>query len=264
VIGEATHRRAFFATGLLLAGLAWALLALWAASPYGRYLEHGDWTRIGLLGSICASLPWGTSLVPGALYVGGWVLMLAAMMLPTTLPVLYILDRMTARRRDRGRLMALCVAGYLAAWAGFGLAAHLADLGLAAAVRQSAWATFNGWAIGAAVLLGAGLFQFSGLKRRCLDQCRTPLAQVMRHWRGVAPGREALGLGLWHGLFCVGCCWALMLVMFVVGTGNLGWMLLLGLVMAAEKNLPAGRRLSAPVGFALLAWSGTLVALHAA
>jgi predicted metal-binding membrane protein len=202
--------------------------------------------------------------VPGALYVAGWVLMLSAMMLPTTLPVLYILDRMTARRAGRRRLLALAAAGYLAAWAGFGLAAHLADLGLATAVRQSAWVTFNGWAVGAAVLAMAGLFQFSALKRRCLDRCRTPLAQVMRHWRGIDPPREAFGLGLAHGAFCVGCCWALMLVMFVVGTGNVGWMLLLGLVMAAEKNFPGGRRLSAPLGIGLLAWSGATVLAHAA
>lgn len=264
MIGEATHRRAFFAAGMALAALAWALLGLWAASPYGRYLDHGDWTRIGLVGAICAGIPWGTSLVPGALYAGGWVLMLSAMMLPTALPVLWILDRVTARRADRRRLMALCIAGYLAAWGGFGIAAHLADLGLAAAVRQSAWATFNGWAIGAAVLTIAGAFQFSGLKRRCLEHCRTPLGQVMRRWRGIAPAREAWGLGLAHGIFCVGCCWALMLIMFVVGTGNVGWMLLLGLVMAAEKNFRWGARLSAPLGVLLLASAAGVVALNAA
>jgi predicted metal-binding membrane protein len=264
VIDRRAHTRAFVATGLMLAALAWALLAAWAASPWGRYLDHGDWTRIGLVGSICGAFPWGESLVPGAAYVAGWVLMLAAMMLPTTLPVLAILDRMTVRRADHGRLMALAVAGYLAAWGCFGLAAHLADLGLAAAVRQSAWATFNGWAIGAAVLALAGAFQFSPLKRRCLERCRTPLGQVMRHWRGVRPAREAWGLGLAHGAFCVGCCWALMLIMFVVGTGNVGWMLLIGLVMAAEKNFPWGGRLSAPLGAGLIAWCAATVALRAA
>ena len=98
MIGEATQRRAFFATGLALAALAWALLAVWAGSPWGRYLEHGDWTRLGLVGALCAALPGGAALVPGALYVGGWVLMLAAMMLPTALPVLYLVERMTGRR----------------------------------------------------------------------------------------------------------------------------------------------------------------------
>jgi predicted metal-binding membrane protein len=262
VIDARAHRRAFYGTGLMLAALAWALLWAWAASPWGRYLDHGDWTRLGLEGSICAALPAGDWLVPAALYAAGWMLLLAAMMLPTTLPVLAVFQRMVARRNDRRLLLGLAVAGYLTAWAAFGIAAHLGDLALAAAVRRSAWATFNGWAIGAAVLLAAGLFQFSALKHRCLHTCRRPLGQVAAHWHGRAPRREAFGLGLAHGAFCVGCCWALMLLMFVVGTGNLGWMLTLGLVMAVEKNLAWGRRISSPVGFGLIAWSAAIVGAH--
>jgi predicted metal-binding membrane protein len=258
------HRRAFYATGVALAALAWALLALWAASPWGRFLDHGDWTRIGIVGAICRAIPRGESLVPGAAYVAGWVLMLTAMMLPTALPVLAILHRIAARRGHGGRLVALAAGGYLAAWIGFGIAAHLADAALGGLVRRSPWLTFNGWAIGAAVLAGAGLFQFSTLKRRCLDRCRSPLGTVLGHWHGRSPAREAVALGLAHGIFCVGCCWALMLIMFVVGAGNVGWMLLLGLVMAAEKNLPVGRRLSAPLGVLLLAGSAAVAAANLA
>ena len=262
MIDRRAHSRAFVVSGLALAAAGWALLALWSASPDGRYLEHGDWTQLGLLGSNCARIPFGTSLLPGAAYVAGWMLMLSAMMLPTALPVLSIFQRITADRADAGRLLALAAAGYLAAWAGFGLVAHLADLGLAGAVRQSAWLTVNAWALGAAVLALAGLFQFSDLKRRCLDRCRSPLAEVTAHWHGRHPGREAWRLGLAHGIFCVGCCWALMLIMFVVGTGNVGWMLLLGLAMATEKNQPWGRRLSAPLGLALIAAAAALTAAH--
>lgn len=262
MIDRRAHSRAFVAFGLALAAAAWLILALWSASPYGRHLDHGDWTRLGLIGSICAHVPFGNSLLPGAAYVAGWVLMLAAMMLPTALPVLSILQRMTAGRADTARLVALASTGYLAAWVGFGLVAHLADIGLAAAVRRSAWLTFNGWALGTAVLGLAGAFQFSGLKRRCLDQCRSPLGQVTSHWHGRHPAREAWRLGLAHGVFCVGCCWALMLIMFVVGAGNVGWMLALGLVMAAEKNLSWGRRLSAPLGVGLVACGGALAAYH--
>jgi predicted metal-binding membrane protein len=258
----AAHARVFFGTGLALAALAWVLLFAWAAGPYARYLNHGDWTQVGVMGAVCATVPWGESVVPGALYVGGWVLMLTAMMLPTALPVLQILARMTARRPDGGRLVALAAAGYLAAWAGFGLAAHLADLGLAAMIHGEPFFVLHGWTVGAGVLLGAGLFQFSPLKKACLDRCRTPLGHVMAHWHGARPAREAFGLGLAHGLFCVGCCWALMLLMFVVGTGNVAWMLLLGLVMAAEKNFAFGRQLSPLVGLGLIAWAGALVALN--
>ena len=258
--GAAVQRRAFYAGGLALAALGWAVLALWAASPWGRYLDHGGIAEAGFAGAICEAVPGGGAV----LHVAGWVLMLGAMMLPTTLPVLWLFGRMTARRGDRARLMAAVVAGYLAAWAGFGIVAHLGDAAVIAEVRRSAWLTFNGWALGAAVLALAGAFQFSALKRRCLERCRSPLGLVMQHWRGVRPMGEAWGLGLAHGAFCVGCCWALMLIMFVVGTGNVGWMLLLGAVMAAEKNLAWGRRLSAPVGMALIGWSAAAVALHAA
>jgi predicted metal-binding membrane protein len=117
--------------------------------------------------------------------------------------------------------------------------------------------------IGAAIIAVAGAFQFSALKYRCLDKCRTPLSFVIEHWRGRSQAWHAFVLGAHHGLFCVGCCWALMLLMFAVGAGSLGWMLLLAAVMAVEKNLPWGRRLSTPLGVALLAWAALLVATQA-
>jgi predicted metal-binding membrane protein len=262
MIDATTHKRAFHATGLGLAALAWLLLWVWASSPYGRYLDHGHWTQTGIMGSICAALPFGESLAPAALYAAGRVLILSAMMLPTTLPILHIYARLTRCRPDRRMLLGLVIAGYLAAWTAFGIAAHLADAALAAGVRRFDWLVFNGWAIGAAVLAGAGVFQFSGLKRKCLDKCRMPLGFVMEHWRGRAERAGALTLGWRHGLFCVGCCWALMLLMFVVGAGNVGWMLALGLVMAAEKNFSRGRRLSAPLGLGLILWSAGVVAMN--
>jgi predicted metal-binding membrane protein len=135
-------------------------------------------------------------------------------------------------------LMALLVTGYLAAWAGFGIAAHLLDAAVHAGARQSEWLMLNGWAIGAAVLAGAGLFQFSRLKYHCLDKCRAPFGFIAERWHGPHPWQSALRLGLDHGVYCVGCCWAIMLLMFVVGTGNVGWMLALGAIMAVEKNMP--------------------------
>jgi len=178
--------------------------------------------------------------------------MLSAMMLPTTLPLLDIFRRLTARRAGRRSLMALVVIGYLAVWSVFGLAAHLADWGVVVAVRQSDWLVANAWVIGAAILAIAGGYQFTELKYRCLDKCRAPLGFVIEHWRGARQKWPAFLLGARHGAFCVGCCWCLMLLMFVVGSANIGWMLALGAVMAAEKNLPAGRRLATPIGAVLL------------
>jgi len=189
-----------------LIGTAWAALLLWAESPYGRYLDHGDWTAIGLAARICRAIPAGDWLLPGLLYVGGWLLMTAAMMLPTVLPLLRLFDRLLAARPDRSLLIALLIGGYLLVWAGFGVAAHLLDAGLHAAVRRFDWLLQNGWVPGAAVLAIAGLFQFSRLKYRCLDKCRTPFSFIAQHWRGPAPRRAAFRLGLHHGAFCVGCC----------------------------------------------------------
>ena len=157
--------------------------------------------------------------------------------------------------------MAMVIAGYLGVWLAFGIAAHSADWVLHQIAERSSWLEANGWAIGAGTLLLAGGFQFTRLKYSCLDKCRAPLSFVMEHWQGRHEHRNALWLGIDHGIFCVGCCWALMLLMFGVGIGNIGWMLGLGAIMAVEKNMPWGRKLSAPLGLALLGW-GTLIFLN--
>ena len=116
--------------------------------------------------------------------------------------------------------------------------------------------------VGAIVLGVAGVFQFSTLKYRCLDKCRTPFSFVNTHWRGAGVRRQSFMLGVHHGIFCVGCCWAIMLLMLVVGTGSVGWMLALGAVMAVEKNVAWGRRLSGPLGVGLLLASAAILVLN--
>lgn len=231
------------------------MLWLWDRSPYGRYLDHG---RLGETGHVGGT---ASVFLSVTLYLVGWTLMTAAMMLPTTLPLLEIFRRLTARRPERWQLVALLIAGYLGVWAGFGVAAHLADWVLHQVVERAAWLEANAWIIGASTLVLAGGFQFTRLKYRCLDKCRAPLSFVMEYWRGRHERANALWLGINHGIFCVGCCWALMLLMFGVGVGNVGWMLVLGAVMAVEKNMPWGRKLSAPLGLILLVW-GALITLH--
>lgn len=255
---SALHRHLFLAAMGALLSTAWAVLWLWQHSAYGRYLDHGDWTEAGFAANLCQSLPAGDWLVPLSLYAVGWLLMSAAMMLPTALPLVARFRHMVRQRPDGGRLTWLLIVGYLAVWLGFGVVAHLLDLAVHEVAGRSIWLTFNGWAIGVTVIALAGLFQFSGPKDLCLDRCRAPLGFILRHWRGPAPRRQALVIGLDHGLFCVGCCWALMLLMFVVGTASVGWMLLLGAVMAAEKNLPGGERLAQPIGLALLCWASVM------
>ena len=244
-----SDRRAFLWLMGSLVASAWLALWIWDRSPYSRYLGHQQLGEIG-----AASL-----LLPITLYLVGWTLMTVAMMLPTTLPLLEIFRRLTVRRQERSQLMALVIAGYLGVWMGFGVAAHVFDWGLHQIVERISWLETNAWVIGAGTLLLAGSFQFSRLKYRCLDKCRAPLSFVMQYWRGRHDRRNALLLGIHHGIFCVGCCWALMLLMFAVGVGNVAWMLVLGAVMAVEKNMPWGRKLSAPLGVVLLAWGGFIL-----
>lgn len=255
-------RRGLAPIAMALVALAWAALWLGGRGPYGRYLDHGSWAQSGPAAAICRAWPAAGMLLPIAVYVGGWLLMTAAMMLPAAWPLFDRFDRIVAQRPNRRRLAALVVLGYLSVWAGFGITAHVADAGLHAAVRRSQWLVLNGWVIGALILAMAGAFQFSRLKYRCLAHCRAPYSFIAKHWHGRTPARDAWLLGLDHGLFCVGCCWAIMSVMFVVGTGNLGWMLALGAVMALEKNTSWGSRLSRPLGVALLAGAAFLAAAN--
>ena len=221
-----------------LAVAAWLALWLWGASPYARYLHHdGD---VGPLA------------VRASLFVTGWVLMIVAMMLPSSVPLVMTFGALVRRRRRPGALVGLLLAGYLAVWTAFGLAAWVFDRGIHAAVDALPWLADHPELILGATLLGAGLWQFSPLRDRCLDECRSPMGFVMNRWRGVSEAREAFAMGLAHGAFCVGCCWSLMLVMFGVGVSSVSAMLALGGLTAIEKNLPWGRRLTRPLGVALV------------
>lgn len=250
------HRDVFLpAVGGLIV-LAWLTLAVWERSAYGRYLKHTELAHF-------ETAPDAWPLVAQAsAYVAGWTLMTVAMMLPTALPLIETFRRLTRERADRGTLVALLVLGYLALWSAFGVGAHLFDLALHELHHESAWLQAHPWVFSAGILLAAGAFQFSALKYRCLDECRSPLGFVMRHWQGSSERFHAFVLGAHHGLFCVGCCWALMLLMFAIGTGSVGWMLVLGAVMAIEKNMPWGRKLSRPVGVVLLAWGAAIALDH--
>jgi predicted metal-binding membrane protein len=227
-----------------LIALAWLTLWLWSESPYGRFLSHEEGGAAGLGEDYPALL---------LVFVAGWTLMTVAMMLPTSLPLVAMFRSLVRRRPDAGTLVALVVVGYLSVWTLFAFAVHLGDQGVHAAVERSSWLAGNAWIIGAGTVLLAGTYQFMPLKYHCLDKCRSPFSFVMGNWRGGRGGLEALRLGMHHGVFCLGCCWSLMLVMFAVGVGNIAWMLALGAVMAVEKNMPWGRRLSTPLGLFLLA-----------
>jgi predicted metal-binding membrane protein len=250
---DVRDRRVFLVTVGALVALAWLSLWLWGSSPSGRFLSHEQVGEVHGLG--------GEYLTVAVLFVAGWTLMTVAMMLPTSLPLVALFHSLVRKRQDQTRLVVLLVLGYLGVWVLFGAAAHLGDRGLHEAVERSGWLADNEWLISAGTILLAGAYQFSSLKYRCLDKCRSPFSFIMGHWRGSHEGAQAFRLGAHHGIFCLGCCWSLMLLMFVVGVGNLGFMLALGAVMAVEKNARWGRRLTAPLGAGLLAFGASLVVL---
>ena len=180
-----------------------------------------------------------------AIFIAGWTIMTIAMMLPTSAPLILMFHRM---KDGLAGPVTLLIAGYMSVWIVFGVAVYFLSLALAGLVE--------GAVASAAILLIAGLFQFSSWKYACLDKCRSPMGFLMSHWKG-----NSFRLGAEHGAFCVGCCWSLMLVMFAVGAGSLAWMLLLGAAMAAEKNLPWGRKLAAPIGVVLIAGAAAVFVL---
>jgi predicted metal-binding membrane protein len=251
------NRRYF---GPMLVGLivlAWVMLIAWGESPYGRFLDHGEFGEVDL--GLNAK-----SLGLMALFVGGWTLMTFAMMLPTSLPLIDMFKRMTVKREDAGLLLGLLITGYLLTWTAFGVVALFGDRLIHGAAAESAWLDENAYVIGGVTLMVAGLYQFTPLKYMCLDKCRSPMMFITGRWSGTNQRVSALRLGIDHGIFCVGCCWSLMLLIFVVGVGNVGWMLILGAIMAVEKNVSWGKQLSAPLGASLAIGGLAILTLGAA
>jgi len=247
--------RLFGAVLVCLIGAAWVALLVWGTSPYSPFLGHGE------LGETKLRLDSEYALT-ALLFVAGWSLMTIAMMLPTSLPLVILFRTITQRRANQSTLTAILVLGYLGAWIAFGVLAHFGDFWIHRIVESDRWLHANTWLLGAAPLIVAGAYQFTPLKYICLDKCRSPYSFVVEHWQGGNEKYQALRLGLDHGLFCVGCCWSLMLLMFAVGIGSLVWMLALAAVMSVEKNMPWGRGLSSPLGVVLLTAGLTVVALN--
>lgn len=195
----------------------------------------------------------GTPLHDLPMFLAGWVIMLTAMMLPSELNYIGAFGVLLRGRKkspgERLRRMHFFIAGYAAAWIAYGLFAYLLD----ATVRGAglAWISWSrgGAYLAGSVLLLASLYQLSTLKHSCLTGCRSPLSFFSRYWK--EGNRGALIMGFRHGLVCVGCCWALMAVMFAVGVMSLSWMALLTVFMFVEKMFPRGNRLATPIAIFL-------------
>jgi predicted metal-binding membrane protein len=179
-----------------------------------------------------------------------WQTMVMAMMLPTSLPMIRLFRMTSGTQSAQGRVLTAFLSGYALVWMIFGFVALGGDLLLHRFEDSSAWLSARPWLLPASALGLAGMFQFTKLKDRCLRECRHPGPFLLRHYRR-GPG-AALELGLRHGLFCLGCCWALMLLMFAVGVANLTWMAVLTALMVYEKTGRLGEWVSRYAGATFL------------
>ncbi len=192
-----------------------------------------------------------------------WWVMMVGMMLPSAAPMILTFATINRRRRARARPYAptaLFAAGYLLAWGGFSVAATLAQAGLERAALLSPMdMTTTSARLGGVLFVAAGLYQLTPLKQACLHVCRSPFDFVVNRWRDGAAG--ALGMGFSHGLYCLGCCWILMALLFVGGVMNLLWVAALAAVVLVEKLFPLGPWMARIGGLLLAAWGIALLAM---
>ena len=236
------ERNLILASLLLLAAAAWALL-FWQAAADGGQMA------MGLTMGMAAPL-----------FMAMWVAMMVAMMFPTAAPMILMFARVHAGKQERGQPFVpswVFVGSYLLLWALSGVVAYGVAVGAEELARQWAWLMDNAARLGGGVLVLAGLYQLSPLKKACLSKCQTPLAFILGSWRDGYWG--SFRMGFEHGVYCLGCCWLLFVILFPLGVMNVGAMVAITLLIFAEKSLPVGRQVAQLAAVALVAY-GALVA----
>ena len=234
---------------IVIAGLVGIALLSWA------YVVYLAWQMEGMDPGMAMPQiqPWsGTDFLLMFLM---WAVMMVAMMVPSAAPMVLMFATVNRQRRARTAPYvptAVFALGYVVVWAVFSLAATLTQWGLNEAALLSSMMRSTTTVLGGLLLVVAGVFQWTPLKEACLVHCRSPLGFIMTHWREGRLG--AFLMGLHHGTYCVGCCWALMTLLFVNGVMNLLWVAVLAAFVLVEKVVPAKRRLSQVTGGLLVAW----------
>ena len=237
----------------------------------------GSFIKVALVLAACIAGAWGLSLwaelsgsaaqlhhhvlyesgrplwISALMVVGAWQVMTAAMMLPSSLGFIRMYAAAAGSAPGFTIALTLFLAAYFAVWTAFALAAFGGDMLLHRAVDALPWLAQHAQIIAAGTLATAAVYQLTPLKDACLKACRNPGVYLMRHYKRGAMNGLRIGFG--HAMFCLGCCWALMLVMFAAGVAYLAWMGILALIMLLEKTAPRGERIVVPVGvaFAVLA-----------
>jgi predicted metal-binding membrane protein len=263
----ARQRRAILVALLALSALSWVVV-LWQAGVLGG----GTSDAIGsggaastAAGSMGPTMPDALTMGMAApLFLATWIVMMAAMMLPSAAPMILMFDAVQGGRSRQGRPSVptwVFVGAYLAVWAGFGVIAYAAALGAEWLSGSWPWFATAAPVVGGVVIVAGGVYQLTPLKQACLSKCRTPTQFVLTSWRSGYRG--AFRMGIEHGIFCLGCCWLLFVILFPLGIMNVAAMAAVALLVLAEKTLPIGRRLSWALGGVLIAVGSAVIALPA-
>jgi predicted metal-binding membrane protein len=229
---------------LVLAALAWALLAWQATNPEMDMAMSSP--SMGLR---------------APLFLAIWVVMMVAMMFPTAAPMILTFHRVQAGKRERGdRFVStwLFLAAYMLVWVMAGIGAYVGALAAEAVAARMALSSANAARIGGIILIAAGIYQLTPLKDLCLSKCRTPIGFIMTSWRDGASG--AVRMGLLHGAYCLGCCWLLFVLLFPLGIMNIAAMAAITLLIFAEKTLPWSRAAARITAGAIVAYGGVVLA----
>ena len=252
--GTLRRERVVLAAGLAaLAALAW--IYIWQGAGMG--MPALAMTTLSLFPHLQPDVA-GQMEDGWPMVIAMWWVMMLAMMTPSATPLILLYGRVIRHHAGAGQRTYLpslmLLAGYLIAWLAFSVAAAAFQKALQPAGLISEMMYWSRSAIlSASVLLAAGLYQFSSIKQACLAQCRSPVRFLTAHWRPGLMGSFMLGIR--HGTFCVGCCWTIMLLLFVGGVMNLIWIALLTLFVLAEKLLPGGARMGKWSGGLLIIWA---------
>ena len=236
--------RLLVAAGLTFAvALSWSWLVPMARDMYGSMSGAAAWMMADEW-----DLPYAAAMF------GMWATMMLGMMLPSAAPTILLYARV-ARSGEQPQAPVLqtyaFTAGYLLVWTAFSAMSTALQWLLSRTGLLSPMMETTAPVLGAAILFAAGVYQLTPVKRSCLARCRSPVASIVEHWRDGTGG--ALRMGLRHGADCFGCCWALMLLLFVGGVMSLAWIALLAIAVLAEKLLPLGDRAGRVGGWLLIA-----------
>jgi predicted metal-binding membrane protein len=246
---------------IVLAGLTGIAALAWVYILYlSRHMSGMDMGSMpmGMEMSMPHMLSW--SAVDFILMFVMWAVMMVAMMVPSAAPMILVFATVSRQRREQHRPFvpaSVFLLGYIIVWSGFAAAATITQWGLHTVALLSPTMVSTSSFLGGGLLVAAGVFQWSPLKNLCLTHCRSPLGFLMAEWREGTKGGFVMGLR--HGTFCLGCCWALMTLLLVLGVMNLLWIAALAGFVLIEKVAPAGQWVSRVTGVLLVGWGAWMI-----